>query len=158
VANSGSATSNGFELTTAYWLTHSLRVGFNAGYSDATIDQDQPSLNALKGEPLPLSAKFSDTVTIDYTHALPHDSTLQLSGVWRYVGPRNTVFLGQPGAARLSSYTSADLSAGVSHGRWTANLFVRNLWNEYAFLNTGGFADAPILTPRTIGLSLDARF
>lgn len=158
VANSGSATSNGFELTTAYWLTPDLRLGFNAGYSDATIDQDQPFLNALKGEPLPLSAKFSDTVTIDYTRPLPHDSTLHLGAIWRYVGPRNTLFLAQPGAARLPSYTSADLSAGVSHGRWSANLFVRNVWNEYAFLNTGGFADAPILTPRTIGFSLDARF
>lgn len=158
VANSGSATSNGFELATAYWFTQDLKLGLNAAYTDATLDQDEPSLGAVKGDRLPQSAKFNGTITLDYTSDLGADYTLQLGAIWRYVGPRNTDFLTQPGSVRLDSYQSGDLSIGVSHGPWTANLFVRNVANEYAIVNNGGFADGPILQPRLVGLSVDARF
>lgn len=158
VANSGSATSNGFELGTAYWLTRGLKLGLNAAYTDATLDQDEPSLGAVKGDRLPQSAKFNGTITVDYTRDLGADYTLQLGAIWRYVGSRNTDFLQQSGSVRLDSYQSGDLSVGVLHGHWTANLFVRNVANEYAIVNNGGFADGPILQPRLMGLSIDARF
>jgi iron complex outermembrane recepter protein len=158
VANSGSATSDGFELATAYWITRDLKLGLNAAYTDATLDQDQPSLGAAKGDRLPNSAEFTGTLTVDYTRDLSADYTLQLGAIWRYVGQRNTDFLTQPGSVRLDSYQSGDFAAGVSRANWSANLFVRNFTNEYAIVNNGGFADGPILQPRLVGLGVDFRF
>ena len=158
VANGGSATSDGFELGTAYWITRGLKLGLNAAYADATLDQDQPSLGASQGDRLPQSAKFNGTITFDYTRNLGADYSLQLGAIWRYVGSRNTDFLTQPGSVRLDSYQSGDLAAAVSRGNWTANLFARNVTNKYAIVNNGGFADGPILQPRLVGLSVDVRF
>src|SRR5262249_27418298 len=123
VANGGSATSDGFELGTAYWITRDLKLGLNAAYTDATLDQDQPSLGASRGEQLPASADFNGTLTVDYTRDLGADYTLQLGAIWRYVGPRNSDFLTQPGSVRLDSYQSGDLAVGVSRANWSANLF-----------------------------------
>ena len=65
----------------------------------------------------------------------------------------------------IPHYSTVDLLAGISDGRYSVNLFLRNLSNERGITSLqaeggGGNGDlqATIITPRTIGVSLTANF
>ncbi|MEO5953121.1 MAG: hypothetical protein ABIQ44_11705, partial [Chloroflexia bacterium] len=87
----------------------------------------------------------------------------------RYVGEQNVnaVLAGSPNA-RQSAFTTGDLRAGLSFGRYRTNFFVRNVTDKRAYLAlapnqnpvTGlvPSIDAAVLEPRVIGLSLDVKF
>ena len=106
-------------------------------------------------------------MTLHYEHPLLQDLTGQFDTVWRYVGARNTAFPGSAdliGEYRLASYSTLDLSAGITRNAWTARLFVRNATDRYTYLFVvpPGGADSPssnvILQPRTVGLSVDVKY
>jgi hypothetical protein len=50
-----------------------------------------------------------------------------------------------------------NLSAGVFNDKWDLHVFVKNLGNKQAYLALRNYG-ATVLTPRTIGLSVDRSF
>ena len=65
----------------------------------------------------------------------------------------------------IPDYSTVDLLAGIGDGRYSVNLFLRNLANKRGISSLqaeggGGNGDlqATIITPRTIGISLTANF
>ena len=69
---------------------------------------------------------------------------------------------------RDPSYTTGDVRAGLSNGRWNVTLFVRNVTNKLVYLSQAAqqdlvtlavpSIDALPLQPRVIGLSADFEF
>jgi outer membrane receptor protein involved in Fe transport len=167
ISNAGAAKSKGAELTSKWILLRGLDVGFNVAYTEAYLTMDAPGLGGRSGDPLPSTPRFSGSMTLNYLHPLVNDLNGEFAAVWRYVGARNTAFPGSVdvgGNYRLASYTTLDLSAGVTTGKWSTRLFVRNATDRYTYLfvvppgGDGAPSSNVILQPRTVGLSVDVRF
>jgi outer membrane receptor protein involved in Fe transport len=90
---------------------------------------------------------------------------------WHYTGSRFSDFNpplapGVPGPLqhKLDSFSQIDAHAGVDIGKFRIDAFVRNLTDERAIVNIGAFGafngdlPAAIIMPRTVGLSLSARY
>ena len=65
----------------------------------------------------------------------------------------------------IPDYSTVDFLAGISDGRYSVNLFLRNLTDKRGITSLqseggggNGNLQATIITPRTIGLSLTANF
>jgi outer membrane receptor protein involved in Fe transport len=69
----------------------------------------------------------------------------------------------------LSSYSLIDLRAGVTHGGLTIALFVKNLADKRAYESPAEYRytyavnapidiKAPVVQPRTLGISIDQTF
>jgi iron complex outermembrane receptor protein len=167
ISNAGAAISKGTELTTSVVPLRGLTLGVYVSYTDAYLTVDAPGLGGRRGDPLPSTPRFSGSTILHYEHPLLQDLNAQFDTVWRYVGARNTAFPGSAdviGNYRLASYSTLDLSAGVTQNAWTARLFVRNATDRYTYLFVvpPGGTDSPssnvILQPRTVGLSIDVRY
>ena len=76
LVNGGKATSNGFEFTVGYQPIKALSFGLNGAYTDATLDNDAPSLSGRAGDRLPSIPVFSASATADYFFSLPFSLTV----------------------------------------------------------------------------------
>jgi outer membrane receptor protein involved in Fe transport len=172
LGNGGKATSKGFELETAWYPAEPLRIGFNAAYTDASLDELTPGQFAatgyLVGYQLPNVPRWSGSATADYHWSLDNGWTARLGGGVRYVGEKydNPVGLAAQTFV-MPSYAMLDLNAAISTDRWTLKVFARNLTDKRAYSSGQIWIDADgvsqanqaaIVDPRTIGVGLDIAF
>jgi outer membrane receptor protein involved in Fe transport len=79
-------------------------------------------------------------------------------GGYRYVGDRFGGPVGNVGQIALSGYGMVDLTAGYQFKRWSANLTVRNVLDEYAFRTASGadriYPEKPLHAVLTISTRL----
>jgi len=168
LSNAGSAQSQGVELSAAFAVTQGLRLGLTAAYTDATLTEDVPAPGTGRdGDRLPRIPKWSGSLTADYSFALHSDWTGRVGAGYRYVTRRLSDLESSPEVIEADSYSSLDLSAGVSSGSWSVRLFARNVTDERAELTNNIVSNAlgqqqfvvgVPLQPRTIGLGLDVTF
>ncbi|MFT3728836.1 MAG: TonB-dependent receptor [Terricaulis sp.] len=181
-ANGGSAVSEGVEWTATLTPMQGLSVLWTGAYTDAhlTADTDPSGGPVLTGghdgDQLPNAAKWTTSLDADYGWSVFGDAHAYVGGSWRYVGERYTAFdtglISAVGAAQLKlpSYNVFDLRTGIDFDRYTVELFAKNVTDEHDPVTFGGFGSTPpnavgapngqasILRPRTIGVSLSARF
>jgi outer membrane receptor protein involved in Fe transport len=176
IANAGEAQIKGIE-TQAYWrVTPQLTLNGSATYLDAELTQpycknpnDCPgTLQAPKGQQLPISPKFKGNMTARYAfEAWGFPSYVQ--GTVLYNGPswndlrtieRN--ILGENPA-----YTVANFSAGIAKDNWTVDLSLENAFDEraqlyrYAQCTPGVCGPETYIIPnrpRTIALKFGQKF
>lgn len=169
-ANGGTAVSKGLEFTAAVRPVESLQLSLNGAWTDAYLTQDtDPVVGGLDGDALPWVADWSTTFAVDYEWMPVGDTIAWVGGDVSYTGERSSGF-GMPGPADpiryAPSYTTFDLRAGFETGRWTVELYGRNLTDEPGILSLGGFgptvpasaARVSIIRPRTIGLTVGVDF
>jgi iron complex outermembrane receptor protein len=77
---------------------------------------------------------------------------------YRYVGERLGGPVGNVGQIALSAYSVIDASVGYRYKRWSANLALRNLADEYAFRAASGSDRLYPEKPRHAILSITTRF
>lgn len=167
--NAGTARSRGFELELNGRLTDQLSVGGQVTYTDATLRSLAPGVAgfATPGTRLPDVPEFSAAANATWTKQLGADRQFYIRGDIQYVGDRISS-LG-PAALPLDDYSLVNLRVGIDLGRYSASLFVNNLFDERAQLsrnNFSGVRDGSPITfdrytinvPRTIGVSLAATF
>lgn len=144
-----------------------LAIGYNTAYTRAeltTLLSDVPGL--LTGFQLPGVPKWSGGLTADYSWPLNAQLSANIGAGIRYVGEKNATSVSATDPnTRDPSYTTGDARAGLSNGKWTANLFVRNVTNKRVYLTqspqTNPFTgevpsiDALPLESRVAGLSFD---
>lgn len=133
---------------------------------DAQLDADSPDLGGRKGDALPDAPDVTLALSADYGFSLGgYDA--DVGATVRYVDDRVASFDQSPGSPQhqLPDYTTVDLRAGVDLGRVRAQLYVRNLFDEFGELSAvtsfsvaGGPIQVTPLRPRTIGLTLSHRF
>jgi outer membrane receptor protein involved in Fe transport len=147
---------------------------------DCTIPGSDGADNALlapAGTRLPITSKFKGNAVARYEFPVATMKAHFQAGLV-YEGDRTTDLrlLERDITGKLPSYTTVDLSAGVRSGTWSAELFVRNLFDkvgetgrgiqclETVCGDPGGVtAIGPkiytyITQPRTIGLKVGTKF
>jgi iron complex outermembrane recepter protein len=166
--NVGSAKSDGAEASFTVVPFEGFSAAVNAAYVDARITTDVVSINAVSGEPLPNSPKWSGALVSDYRQRLGSDHFWSAGLTYAYHGSSKSAFTGAaqfaPGVYDLPSYWSLDLRTGLEWSRYTVQFRVQNVTNEYGLLSV---ANAPelgfpltgaIITPRTFTLTVSAKF
>jgi iron complex outermembrane receptor protein len=179
------ARSTGAELTATLRPTRGLNVVGNVAYVDAELRDDTippgGGLNltgGLAGDQLPYTPKIAANLSVDYDWAIGNDAEAFVGGNIRLVGDQTAGFSNAYRAVfgdriRVDGYETVDLRAGANFGRFTAQAYVRNLFDTYGVVNVGGFPSSvqpalggtsiPLMTastirPRTIGVIFGARF
>jgi outer membrane receptor protein involved in Fe transport len=137
-------------------------------YTNAELTQDIPSVGGLSGNRLPFIPLWSGSLRADYTQALSSEWDGHLGAGLRLVGDRYASSPNNIDGFKMNAYNALDLNADISNKRWSVGLFAKNLTNTHAYLTdtvianaaSGVFAqvEGVILQPRTIGISLDAKF
>jgi outer membrane receptor protein involved in Fe transport len=164
--NGGKAQSQGLEWTFAYVPVHGLTLGWTGAITDAKLTSPVPLLNANSGDPLAYVPKFSTSLSGEYIWNLTTNFKGFVGGGWSYVGSRSTDFNSSPsgGQLDLESYNTFEARLGIDHAHYRVTLYGRNLGNTRGISSyTSGGAPGPageitIIQPRTIGLTLNAKF
>jgi outer membrane receptor protein involved in Fe transport len=165
--NAEGAKVDGAELTLTARPSRSLTITGAFAYQDARLAADAPELGGSKGDPLPNVPRYTAAINADYRFDAPGFQPTA-GATLRFVSDRRSGFDANPAAPQynLGDYATLDLRAGASFGRFDAQVFVRNLFDDRGQISAstafavGGFAPArvAILQPRTIGVSVATRF
>ena len=174
-ANGGKAKSEGFEFTTTLRPTRGFVVSFNGAYTKARLTNDtDPNVGGLAGDRLPFTPEFNWNVNADYSWKVGGETELFVGASLRSLSKQRANFdagfeagfgLDRP---TIPAYTVIDLRAGADFGKFTLDIFARNLGNSHGITDVstgGGLPVAPngaittgIVRPRTFGLTLGAKF
>jgi outer membrane receptor protein involved in Fe transport len=184
-SNGGRARVKGAELTATARPTRGLSLIGTFAYVDAELRDDTVppggGLNltgGLAGDQLPYTPKVSFNISGDYEWMLAGETEAFVGANLRLVGEQTAGFSAAYRAAfndriRIDGYETVDLRAGVNFGRFTAQVFARNIFDTYGVVSAGGFPfsvpaalggnAAPLINvstirPRTIGLLVGANF
>jgi outer membrane receptor protein involved in Fe transport len=173
--NGGDARSAGVEGNVTWQPVDPLTFNFNVAYVDAIITKTDPKtlllIDALKGDPLPWTPKWSSSIDADYRFDPMNGFTPYVGGTFRYVGERPSDFIGlafQTGAVTqrqyfMPYYTTLDARIGLEWGNWAAEVYGRNLFEAKGFtafaptgnsVASGGAANVAVIAPREIGIVL----
>jgi iron complex outermembrane recepter protein len=170
-ANGGTARSKGLEWTLALTPVTGLTFTLTGAYIDASLTSPATDVGGNTGDPLPYVPKFSTSLDGAYTWHAFGDYVAFTGATWSYIGSRFNDFSAVPGATfepeprpELPSYDAVDLRAGLENGRWTFELYGKNLGDNRAIVyytnsgtpNYGGAID--YLQPRTLGAAVTVRF
>jgi outer membrane receptor protein involved in Fe transport len=167
ITNGGKARSDGVEGGVGFVPVQGLTLGLNGAYTNARLTQNTPaSFGGLAGDRLPLSPYFAGTAAISYERPLWTDVSGFAGLEWHYDGGRLSEFeMGLP-RQDLPAYSLVNLHAGLSFHNVTLTAYVKNVGDVQAISAVGrettlGGASALtafVLPPRTIGLTLGAKF
>jgi iron complex outermembrane recepter protein len=174
-ANGGTARTKGFEWTFALTPVTGLTFTLTGAYVDAYLTSAAPDAGGNDGDRLPYVPKLSTSLDGAYTWHAFNDYSAFAGATWSYIGSRFNDFStisSPPGTLTLvpvprpdlPSYNTVDLRAGLENGRWTFELYGKNVgdtrgisyyFNSYA-PNYGG--QLGYVQPRTLGAAVTARF
>lgn len=169
--NGGDASSDGYEFTATAHLTEAFKLSFNGAYTKTELDDDTPALSGgLKGDELPFTPRWSMAVNADYEWAVGANAMAYVGGSVRLLseqtGSYDLAFRTANGRQReIPSYEVFDLQAGVDFGRYTFELWGKNLTDSDGKTSTGTIGATPlgsiatgIIRPRTFGLTVGYQF
>ncbi len=165
--NGDTARSRGIEFQTMIAPVDGLRLGFNAGLTDAVLTADAPDLSGVDGDRLPGVPRYNYAVTADYSWTLPNGWDARAGGGLRFVGDRTVSYPASDSFMMLDSYHSLDLNAEISNGQWALRGYARNVTDEDVYLSGTRMTDAfgsptfvmsSLLQPRTVGLVLSVSY
>jgi iron complex outermembrane recepter protein len=170
--NGNKARSQGAQFSGQYLIGYGLSAQLSLTYTDAAmIDAGPPSSGAVAGAALPYANKWSGNFGLE--ERFPITPRWQGSAQVIYdffgdrYGPFNSIVPPAPQEPQvfIPHYSTVDFLAGISDGRYSVNLFLRNLTDTRGITSLqaeggGGAGDlqATIIRPRTIGISLTANF
>ena len=170
-ANGGKAVSDGVEFTATIRPTQGLLFSVNGAYTEAKLREDtDPLIGGRDGDRLPFTPKFAVSVNGDYDWAVGNGATAYVGGSLRFLGeqagPFSPEYVDANGRqSHIPSYAVADLRAGVELGRYSLEVYAKNLTNANGKTNVTGEGNFPfgsvgtgVIRPRTIGITLGAGF
>ena len=142
---------------------------FTGAYTDAYLTQDtDPVVGGLDGDPLPWVPEWSLSLGADYEWSVLGGSTAYVGGRVAYTDDRTAEFSNRDAnddIRRADSYTTLDLRAGIDMGKWSVEIFGKNLTDKLGIndivepgLFPNGAVGLGVIRPRTIGIVLGARF
>jgi iron complex outermembrane receptor protein len=170
LANGGTARSQGVEASFKFVPVRGLTIAGNASYTDAELTEDtKPGVFGLAGEPLPYVPDWGANLSADYDWVIADDWNAYVGASWNYVGDRITDLRSTSAShprETIPSFSKFDLRAGVAHGSYSLDLFVKNVSNERGITAMGPLTiyddsdqfAASLIQPRTFGFSLSARY
>lgn len=176
LANVGKVRLKGVELEGQAQLTPELRLSGSAAFSDARYESytnapvpveyaypGAPAFVDLSGTRVPFAPKFTGQISVNYEEPVAGDLVLfaYANQTWRSSTYQHA--LSQYG--RQDAYGLAHAGVGLkdASGRWTANVWARNLFDKkYAAAYGNASANTPYIAilgePRTFGLTVTGRY
>ena len=164
--NGGGATSDGLEATVAARPIDALSLSLNAAYTDTELDDDTgPLVGGFEGDQLPFTPEFSISANVDYEWTVGAEATAYVGGSLRYLSDQTGSFdfeyRTENGRQReIASYEVLDLRTGVNFGRYSIELYARNVTDSDGRTSTGDLGGIPngamatgVIRPRTVGLA-----
>jgi iron complex outermembrane recepter protein len=164
IINGGKAQSRGLEGAIAYHPSSRLMIGFNAAYTDARLTTAAPG-GGQPGDRLPQSPRFSSNVVTEGEWPLRNDASVFGGLDWHYQTNRLSEFPIEVARATLPAYSLINLRLGLRLRNYEAVLYVKNAGD--ARVISSAYAEtlipvtaesAFVLPPRTVGLSLGAKY
>lgn len=172
-ANGGTATSKGLEWSFGLTPVDGLNLTLAGAYVDAYLTADALAAGGLNGNQLSYAPKWSNSLDAAYTWKAFADYNAFAGATWSYIGSRASDFSATPEIANdaiifepnpraeLGGYNTVNLRAGLENGRWTFELYCKNLadtrgiayYTSIGAPNFGG--DITLEQPRTIGVTID---
>jgi outer membrane receptor protein involved in Fe transport len=170
--NGNKARSQGAQFSGQYLLGDGFSAQLSLTYTDAAMIQaGPPSSGAPAGAALPYANKWSGSFSLEKRFPVTPRWQGSAQVIYDYFGDRygpfNSIVPPAPQEPQIfvPSYSTVDLLAGISDGRYSLNLFLRNLTDKRGITSLqaeggggGGDLQATIIRPRTIGISLTANF
>jgi outer membrane receptor protein involved in Fe transport len=171
-ANGGTARTKGVEWTLGLTPVTGLTFTLTGAYVDAYLTSPAPDTGGNEGDRLPYVPKWSTSLNGDYTWRAFSDFNAFAGASWSYVGSRFNDFSATAGATgfvpnprpELPSYNTVNLRAGLESGRWTFELYCKNVGDTrgiayYTNSSTPNYGGAlGYIQPRTVGGLITARF
>ncbi len=179
IANTGTATSKGFDLAAQFAMTRSLTAGFSVAYTQAkikdTVTFDGVTLvqaGDVVGTLPAVGSPWNLNANLEYHRDLGSVPVFaRIEGAYhsRNTGPFNSQIPGtplyNPTIPANPAYHQVNARLGASFAALDLSLFINNLTNEHPqfsrFVETavglGIYTDTTLL-PRTIGVSAKYRF
>lgn len=172
IRNAGKAKMKGVETDISWLVADGFTLTGSAAYTDAELDEDyipDPSEppEALKGASLPVTPKFKANLSARYEWdmmdgtAHVQASLVHQGSAWPDLRSSDRAVVG-----KMPSYTTFDLSAGLSPGSWRVEAYVKNLLDEEGqqdrFVQCASSVCSQVyivpIRPRTIGLRFGQSF
>ena len=169
-ANGGTAESKGLEFTAGFYPVDGLTLSLNAAYTDAYLTQDTDPIlvGGADGDPLPYVPEWSWGAAADYEWPMRGDWTAYVGGNLAYTGDRPAGFDNRDGNGAIrdaDAYTTLGLRAGILAGRWSFELYGKNVTDERGITSISagdeavtGRVEMGVIRPRTFGASVGVRF
>jgi iron complex outermembrane recepter protein len=171
-ANGGTARSKGLEWTLAATPLTGLTFTLTGAYVDSYLTSAAPDAGGNEGDRLPYVPKFSTSLDGAYTWHAFSDFNAFVGATWSYIGSRPNDFsttqtatgLAPDPRPELPSYSTVNLRAGLESGRWTFELYGKNLGDTRGisyYVNSGSPNYGGVVAyaqPRTLGALVTARF
>ncbi|HKD54196.1 MAG TPA: TonB-dependent receptor [Steroidobacteraceae bacterium] len=171
-ANGGSARTKGLEWTLGLTPVTGLTFTFTGAYVDAYLTSPAPDTGGNEGDRLPYVPKWSTSLDGAYTWRAFSDYNAFAGATWSYFGSRFNAFSATQTATgftpnprpELPSYNTVNLRAGLENGRWTFELYCKNVGDKrgiayYVPTSTPNYGGAlNYIMPRTLGAAVTARF
>jgi iron complex outermembrane receptor protein len=163
LGNGGSAISRGLELTTAYALTRYLRLDATLAFTDAHLTQDAPAAGGANGDALPVTPRWTGSLSASYTRPLDDRKSLLFGGGYSYRDGIVNQFASSGSPLPIGPQNIVDLYAGLKMDHVTMRLYGKNVFNNESYTGLLYAVDLtkPVfvpIQPRTIGLSVDYRY
>jgi outer membrane receptor protein involved in Fe transport len=166
--NGGKARSVGAEWTFGYIPVQGLTLTWTGAYTDAKLTTDAPAVHGITGDRLPYAPKIGTSIGAEYDWSLTANYKGFVGSNWSYVGSRRTDFGSSvdliPVQVSLPSYNTLEARVGFENDVYRMTLFAKNLTDKrgiasYTSSGAPGLAgETTIINPRTIGVTLSAKF
>jgi iron complex outermembrane receptor protein len=169
--NGGDARSDGFEVTANAFFGNGWTVSLNGAVTDAELEDDTPALSGgRKGDALPFTPEWSASLNTNYEWAVGSQAMAYVGGSVRYLSDQtasyDAAFRAANGRQReVESYEVLDLQAGVDFGRYTIELYGKNITDSDGKTSSGAIGGVPlgaiptgVIRPRTFGLTVGFNF
>jgi len=164
--NVGNATSSGAEIEIKFKPTKSLILDLAAGYTDATLSDSAGAnagvIGAVKGARVPGVPKYNLALTAQYNFFINDDVYGFARAAGHWTGASNGALDSTNLDFQRPSYSTYDASVGLTRDIWEVTLYVKNLTNNQMVIQRpqvqGTANEVYRMTPRTIGMSLSAKF
>jgi outer membrane receptor protein involved in Fe transport len=168
--NAADSRSSGIEFAWTWAPLAGLNFAANADYTHAYLTTDAPGIGGKAGDNLPAVPEFSSYVSGEYDFPVGPSAYAFVGGNFMYEGSRYSNFVtGLPANMSrtvLPAYRTLNLHAGFNYDRVTAEVYMKNVTNTYAFSEISSEANdgfsaplaAGVIQPRTVGISLSTKF
>ncbi len=167
--NGGTAVSKGLEFAASAFPASGLVFSLNGAYTNAKLTEDtDPIVGGTDGDPLPYVPEWAFALSADYEWTVKGSSRAHVGASVGYTGDRTVAFSQRAADGSIlqaAGFTTLDLRASVYHGRWSVELYGKNLTNERGIISIDAAGPLPngalglsLIRPRTIGVSVGTRF
>ncbi|HSY26542.1 MAG TPA: TonB-dependent receptor, partial [Burkholderiaceae bacterium] len=166
VTNVGSATSSGAEMEIKYKPNGHIVIDLSGGIDHAVLTNSDAAeagvTGAVKGADVPGVPKFNAALTGTYNFEVSDDAQGFVRSAAHWTGASYGALDPTSADYQRPAYANVDLSTGLSFERYDFSFYVQNVANNQKIIQhpvvQTTLGEVYRMTPRTIGVTLNARF